>query len=278
VYLDSVSDGAAPLHRGSASSRISQSGTWRLLAILALLVSTACVLGAPTSAAATNGGAFTSSRSWSVALVRTGSGSTASRVFCSGVLINSTHVLTAKHCLPSSLPRGEIRLVIGRRAMVDSNGVVRSVSRVVTHSSQDIAIITLSQSTSLTPIALSGSSQVSGWQSSRDVHLYGFGLWQGRENTGLLQEVVFRVNAHTTTYDLRARWSGRSGCEGDSGGPVISWQGGRPYLIGTWRAWSKIGGGRQSCTLSNNEQYIVMVGYRGSSSSSPGYNWVRAND
>lgn len=253
-----------------------------LVAAVSWVVAASLLLTVATPASATYGGSQTSRRTWAVALIKPGSGSATSRVYCTGVLINSTHVLTAKHCIEGpgiTWTSASISLLIGRQSLSTSGGRddVRSVSRVQKHGSQDLAMLTLDRSTSSTPLSLAGSSQVSGWSSGsgRDVQLYGFGLWQGSQQTGRVQEVTFRIQSHLDTYRLRAHWSGRSGCPGDSGGPVVSWQGGRPYLVAIWTDYATPIPG--NCAVSSY-QIARMVGYRGSSSSSPGYNWVRSND
>ena len=58
---------------------------------------------------------------------------------------------------------------------------------------------------------------------------------------------------------------------------MVYWVGATPYLVGTWYAWSKVGGGQQPCNRNDNQQYVTMTGYRGSASNSPVYNWVKAN-
>lgn len=170
---------------------------------------------------------------------------------CTGSVIRADLVLTAAHCVdtdddpsvPFDISRSSVFIGNNRRG----DGDLHSVRSITIHpewdgnvnNGFDVAVVSLEDPTSVTPVRLAGPSHQSLWIADNWVRLVGFGATcandpDGRfENCGIAGEedatndgrlrtargVVENTNFSETVFTLR----GDEGftCAGDSGGPAL---------------------------------------------------------
>eukprot|EP00095_Tigriopus_kingsejongensis_P006640 maker-scaffold1475_size39547-snap-gene-0.9 protein:Tk06640 transcript:maker-scaffold1475_size39547-snap-gene-0.9-mRNA-1 annotation:"trypsin-1 precursor" len=193
---------------------------------------------------------------WIAALLRSG------RQFCGGSLIDSTHILTAAHCV-AQMSAQDVQMLTVRlgehniRREGESNTFETPVTRVVRHKGfssdtlyNDVALITLknavpeSMSDTIRPVCLpSGSTRYTG----RLGTVVGWGsLRENGPQPDVLQELTMEIwdnarcdqiyqgvsPAGIKDHMMCAGKKGKDSCSGDSGGP---------FMIGNGDRWEQVG-------------------------------------
>ena len=171
--------------------------------------------------------------------------------FCGGTLISSTHVLTAAHCT-DDFKASRIRVLLGEHSIADSVYNRVDVAEIINHpdwNSQridnDYAILRLAKPVTFTnkvaPACLPADTAATYAGVVATVTGWGRLILAGNQHT-TLQEVDMTVttkNACDNAYYWRditdnmicAAASGKSFCNGDSGGPLIAPENGRQALV-----------------------------------------------
>jgi len=185
---------------------------------------------------------------WQVGLVRR-NGRTP---FCGGTLISSTHVLTAAHCT-DDFKASRIRVLLGEHSIADSVYNRVDVAEIINHPDwdsptidNDYAILRLAKPVTFTnkvaPACLPADTAATYAGVVATVTGWGRLIHEGNQPT-TLQEVDLTVTTKTacenaygghdiTDNMICAAASGKSSCNGDSGGPLIAPENGRQALIG----------------------------------------------
>jgi secreted trypsin-like serine protease len=170
------------------------------------------------------GGGTVSSAPWAAGLY-TGSG-----FFCSGTIIASRWVLSARHCVEAYTAQyvrvGNVRMGQGTRA---------TVSRVVKTANADLALLQLSSAVSATYAPLASSDPGAGV----NVDIYGWGT-TSREDESTLSDVLKKGTLRVVNYgrdihggrSIHARKVNAVAGYGDSGGPM--WYGGKVVGVCSW--------------------------------------------
>lgn len=193
---------------------------------------------------------------WQVALVRAKDGGVdvPLQVYCGGTLRDSTHVVTAAHCLPDDPgdDPAEIAVIVGLYRTSDpaaTGAVAKAVTKITSHPSYrstaqgyDAAVLTLGSpvtspaSVQPRPVAavnagafVNDSAVISGWGatssggSSPDDVLFAFVDVLPDASCGNYQQAF-----QTQTMVCAGRVDGNTvydTCQGDSGGPLMQWDG-----------------------------------------------------
>jgi secreted trypsin-like serine protease len=182
---------------------------------------------------------------WIVAILKANVSDTYQAQYCSGVLIDSTWVLTAAHCV-SGFSAADIELAVGAYDLNSFSGPRIGARRLIVHPeyntsqlNNDIALIELEQaSTQPTVTLFSGQSQDTTPADLTGVMLTALG-W-GMADSGsdwyypaVLRQVDLPVVSNsycntiysTTLADgqlCAGYYEGKDACNGDSGGPVVT--------------------------------------------------------
>ncbi|MEV1143425.1 DUF1986 domain-containing protein [Micromonospora sp. NPDC049799] len=187
----------------------------RIRSVIAVLATAlAGVLGASSGAVAAPvspyiiGGNTVSSAPWAAAVFSNGS------FTCSGTIISSQWVLTARHCLGGSM---SVRVGSVYRS---SGGVTRTVS--ATYSRYDLALMRLSSPVSTSYVTLASSNPPIG--STNTIYGWGQTCYSGCSASSQLKTASVRVTStsYTDAYGgqaIRSTEITGNAWRGDSGGP-----------------------------------------------------------
>jgi secreted trypsin-like serine protease len=99
---------------------------------------------------------------------------------------------------------------------------------------QDVAVVILSQPTTITPITMNTTALVSS-DVSQSLRLVGYGITSGSDTTGTTAGTKRVVSTPLKSYDsnfVRFGTSTKGTCEGDSGGPAFLTIGGQEVIVG----------------------------------------------
>ncbi|GAA2809279.1 S1 family peptidase [Crossiella cryophila] len=180
-------------------------------------------------------GKYAASGPWAVALMVNG------QQDCSGTIINSRYVLTAKHCAKSG-----VSFLIGN---VDRTaGQSRKPVRAISHPSADILLYELNSPVSTTYASLTGSQPAVG--STEEV--YGFGRTESARDSRYLKVAAMRITKVSGSFIDATAGNGYTG-PGDSGGAVF--QNGR--LIGVHSYGDTSAGTSGHVNISTYRQWVL---------------------
>lgn len=161
--------------------------------------------------------------------------------FCGGTLVAPTKVLTAAHCVASSVA-AQVTVVVGRDDKQSSAGVtahVRDAWVSPDYTSPghglDAAVLTLDRTVSATPLPLAGTGDADLYTDGVAARIYGWGTTAESGSTSrvlLTATVPLRSDAYCrrgdATYDPTVSTcagydvGGVDSCQGDSGGPLVA--------------------------------------------------------
>ena len=182
---------------------------------------------------------------WIVAILRAAESDTYRAQYCSGVLIDSTWVLTAAHCV-SGFSAADIELAVGAYDLSSFSGPRIAAKRLIVHPdyntsqiNNDIALIELTQASSQSTISLfSGQSNDNIPADLTGVILtaLGWGMadsgsnWYYPEKLRQVDLPVVSNSYCNTIYSTTlgagqlcaGYYEGKDVCNGDSGGPVVT--------------------------------------------------------
>jgi len=170
--------------------------------------------------------------------------------FCGGSLLDSTHILTAAHCVAHmdswDVARLEVALGMHTLRPIDPAALRKKVRRVTRHKGfdsrtlyNDIALLTLDSpiqfSSTMSPVCLPNSA-TSDKYANQEAAVIGWGaIKEGGSQPSVLQQVTVRIQTNDeckknygndapggiVDHFLCAANPGRDSCSGDSGGPLI---------------------------------------------------------
>lgn len=152
-----------------------------------------------------------------VALLKNGS------VFCSGVLVTPSIVVTAAHCVDPSPPD---EVFFGTKPGTKSGTYIK-VAHARAHDDfdpdtlvNDIAVVALAKRASVKPATVSTDFEKS--MVGKPIRLIGFGVTSADATTGLKKRVGETTVASMTGDDFRFKPNPAQTCSGDSGGPAFA--------------------------------------------------------
>lgn len=163
-------------------------------------------------------------------------------LYCGGTLIDSTHVLSAAHCVSGMSPQSvsKLTVILGAVSLKDPGKTTKRVKSVTVHKQfdsskmyNDVALLTLeSPVTSVSPVGLcaatsGGEAVVTGWGK----------LYDGGSGSDVLKKVTLTIKSQEdcqknfgskapggiVDHYVCASAPGKDSCGGDSGGPLIAY-------------------------------------------------------
>ncbi|MDG4778487.1 DUF1986 domain-containing protein [Micromonospora sp. WMMD961] len=154
------------------------------------------------------GGGTVSSAPWAAAVFSNGS------FTCSGSVISSQWVLTARHCISGTM---SVRIGSVNRT---SGGVTRTVS--ATYTRYDLALMRLSSSVSTSTVSLASSNPPI--NSTNSIYGWGMTCYSGCSASTQLKTATVRVTSNSVTdayggQAIRSTEISGNAWRGDSGGP-----------------------------------------------------------
>jgi hypothetical protein len=162
---------------------------------------------------------------------------------CSGALVASQWVLTAKACVGAATPAGApaepVTVTVGRTDLRAATGRVLTATRLAPHPDRDLVLIRLAaRVTDVPPVPVATTPP----QAGDELRLLGY----GRTATAWVPDRLHGATATvgtvgTATLDLTPTGGGAV-CKGDAGGPALRTTGGRAELVAVHHS-----SGQQGC-------------------------------
>lgn len=178
------------------------------IALVGALGATSGASAAPPGPQPIIGGTTVSSAPWAAAVLSNGS------FTCSGSVIASQWVLTARHCINGTM---SVRIGSVNRT---SGGVTRTVSATYTRS--DLALMRLSSAVTTSPVTLANSNPPI--NSTNSIYGWGMTCYSGCSASTQLKTATVRVTSNSVTdayggQAIRSTEISGNAWRGDSGGP-----------------------------------------------------------
>lgn len=207
--------------------------------------------------------------------------------FCGGAVVSPTKILTAAHCAKGYNWAKYGTIVTGTTTMPDAdgntNGTVRGAVRQWTHPSysgrtidNDIAVITLNEPVTATPIRMTTSTDTTSYKPGTNAKVYGWGRTTSTTQavSATLKTATLPIQSDTTCANYygsdfikghmvcagnpaSGSDSGTtSACNGDSGGPLVV--GGRIVGVVSWGVTNCVAKGAYS-VFSKVKTYVGVA-------------------
>jgi len=203
---------------------------------------------------------------------------------CGASIISNEWLVTAAHCVDGSRA-SQLTVAVAEHDLDVSGERTHQVSKIVMHENyngngagfpNDIALLKVSTPINLNSkaVAIDLATMGMDFVGNNNCWITGWGLTQGSQDRTVLQEL--RVDVRTQSACSRA-WGSRyinsghicvengdtGACNGDSGGPMVCYVNGRPFLAGA-TSW-----GISGCTTRGYPSVYTRISYFNS--------WIQEN-